>query len=80
MTPGAEVSVALWLDGERVWVQGNVTHSIYGCGTGIRFKKVDRAAHERITNLVNSNRAKVSDRRETVVLKYELCPAYSMTS
>jgi hypothetical protein len=80
VTPGTEVSVALWLDGERVWVQGNVTHSIYGCGTGVRFKKLDREAHERITSLINSNLAKVGDRRETGAYMYELCPAYSATS
>jgi hypothetical protein len=80
MTPGTEVSVALWLDGEKVWVQGNVTHSIYGCGTGVRFKQLDRAARERILSLVSTILEKASDRRETDVHKYELCPAYSVTS
>lgn len=80
MTPETEVSVALWLDGERVWMQGNVTHSIYGCGTGIRFKKLDRVARERIVSLVNTSDAKVSDRRENAVQEDPLCAAFSVTS
>jgi hypothetical protein len=80
MTRGTEVSVALWLDGERVWMQGEVTHSIYGCGTGIRFKKMDRVAQERIANLVVKADAKVSDRRENGVEEETLCPAFSATS
>lgn len=80
MTPGTEVSIALWLDGERVWMQGEVTHSIYGCGTGIRFKKMDRVAQQRIASLVTSGDAKVSDRREDGVQQYTLCPAFSATS
>jgi hypothetical protein len=80
MTPGTEVSVALWLDGERVWIQGEVTHSIYGCGTGIQFKKMDRVAQQRISQLVSSGDDKVSDRRESAVRLAELFPAYSATS
>lgn len=80
MTPNTEVSVALWLDGERVWVQGSVTHSIYGCGTGIRFVKLDRVARERIASLVAKGDAVVSDRREAGAEDNELYPAFSATS
>jgi hypothetical protein len=80
MTPGTELSVALWLDGERVWMQGEVTHSIYGCGTGIRFTKMDRVAQERITILIASDGTQVSDRREIGVQQEELYPAFSVTS
>jgi hypothetical protein len=80
MTPATEVSVALWLDGERVWMQGEVTHSIYGCGTGIRFKKMDRVAQERIASLVTSSDEKVSDRRENDVQQEAFCPAFSVTA
>lgn len=80
MTPDTEVSVALWLGGERVWVQGNVTHSIYGCGTGIRFTKLERVARERIAALVAAGDAMVVDRREGLVEKNELYPAFSATS
>ena len=80
MTPGTEISIALWLDGERVWMQGEVTHSIYGCGTGIRFKKMDRVAQQRIVSLIGSGDARVSDRREDGVQLYTLCPAFSATS
>ena len=80
MTPGTEVSVALWLDGERVWIQGEVTHSIYGCGTGIRFRKMDRVAQQRIAQLAGNGDDKASDRRESGVRIEELFPAYSATS
>lgn len=80
MTTGTEVSVALWLNGERVWVLGDVTHCVYGCGTGIRFKKLDRVARERIASLVHSSAAKVSDRRDNAAQEDPLCAAYSATS
>ena len=80
MTPGTEVSIALWLEGERVWMHGKVTHSIYGCGTGILFTKMDRVAQERIAKLIMNVDAKVCDRRETEVPQETLCPAFSMTS
>ena len=80
MTPETEVSVALWLDGEKVWVQGNITHSIYGCGTGIRFKKLDRVARERIANLVSKSELMVSERRESEVQQEKFYPAYSATT
>jgi hypothetical protein len=80
MTPGTEVNVALWVDNERVWVLGEVTHCIYGCGTGIRFKKLDRAARERIASLIAKGEDMVLDRREGTQLITEFYPAYSATS
>ena len=80
MNPGTEVSIALWLEGERVWIQGEVTHSIYGCGTGIRFKKMDRTAQQRIATLVAAGDATVSDRRDGGVQQDRFCPAYSATA
>jgi len=80
MTPGTEVNVALWVENERVWVLGEVTHCIYGCGTGIRFKKLDRAARERIASLITKSEAMVLDRREGTQLITEFYPAYSATS
>jgi hypothetical protein len=78
--PGTEINVALWIDDERVWVLGNVTHCIYGCGTGIRFQKLDRAARVRIASLVAQGEEMVSDRREGTVLITDFYPAYSATS
>jgi hypothetical protein len=80
MSPETEVSIALWLDGERVWMQGEVTHSIYGCGTGIRFTKMDRMAQQRITSLVATTDSRVSDRREGGAQHEIFSPAYSATA
>jgi len=80
MPQGTEVSIALWLDGERVWMQGEVTHSIYGCGTGIRFKAMDRVAQERIAILITGSDATVSDRRESAVEQNPVYAAYCATS
>lgn len=80
MTRDTEVRVALWLDGERVWIQGQVTHSLYGCGTGIRFIKMDRNAQQRIADLVADGDDKVSDRREAGIQQETLCQAFSVTS
>ena len=80
MEPDTEVSIALWLDEERVWMQGKVTHSLYGCGTGIAFTKVERAALVRIANTLANSEIEVSDRRETAVEQNPLCAAYSATS
>jgi hypothetical protein len=77
---GTEASIALWLDGERVWLTGEVTHCVYGCGTGIRFTKIDRAARERIAQLVADAREMVSDRRESDLEIEAFYPAYSATS
>ena len=80
MQPGTEVSVALWLNGEKVWMQGKVTHSLYGCGTGIEFTKVERTALLRIADVLANSETEVSDRRETGVEQSQLCAAYSATS
>jgi len=80
MQSGTEVSIALWLNGERVWMQGKVTHSLYGCGTGIEFTKVERTALLRIADVLASSEIEVSDRRETAVEQSPLCAAFSATS
>ena len=80
MEPNTEVSIALWLDGERVWMQGKVTHSLYGCGTGIEFTKIERAALLRIANVLANSETEVSDRRESAVELNQLTAAYSATS
>ena len=80
MTPDTEMSIALWLDGERVWMQGKVTHSIYGCGTGIEFTKIERAALLRIAYLIAKIENEVSDRRETTIEQNQPYAAYSATS
>ncbi len=80
MEPNADVSIALWLDGERVWMQGKVTHSLYGCGTGIQFRKLERAALQRIATVLANSSTEVSDRRERVDEQSPLCAAFSATS
>jgi hypothetical protein len=80
MEPDTVVSIALWLDGERVWMQGKVTHSLYGCGTGIEFTKMERAALLRIANALANSETEVSDRRETAVEQKQMSAAYSATS
>ena len=80
MEPNTEVSIALWLDGERVWMQGKVTHSLYGCGTGIQFKKLERAALQRIGNALANSETEAADRRQSAVAENPLCAAYSATS
>jgi hypothetical protein len=80
MVTGTEVSIALWLNSERVWMQGRITHSLYGCGTGIEFTKVERAALSRIADVLANSETPVSDRREANGDQNELCAAYSATS
>lgn len=80
MEPDTDVSIALWLDGERVWVQGQVTHSLYGCGTGIRFKNLERVALQRIANVLANSEIEAADRREGAVEQNPLRAAYSATS
>ncbi|MFY9560193.1 MAG: PilZ domain-containing protein [Terriglobales bacterium] len=80
MEPNTEMSIALWLDGERVWMQGKVTHSLYGCGTGIEFTKIDRVALLRIANVLANSETEVSDRRASAVEQNPLYAAYSATS
>jgi len=80
MTPLTEVSMALWLDQERVWMHGTVTHSVYGCGTGIRFTQVTQSARLRLANLLAKSETEVPDRRESTIEQNPLCAAYSATS
>lgn len=80
MQSGTEVSMALWLDEERVWMQGTVTHSLYGCGTGIKFKKLERAALLRVAAVLANSEAEVPDRREIATQQSPLCAAFSATS
>jgi hypothetical protein len=80
MEPNTEVSVALWLDGERVWMHGVVTHSLYGCGTGIEFNELERVALQRIATVLANSETEACDRRESGVKQNPLCAAYSATS
>ena len=80
MTPLTEMSIALWLDGERVWMRGMVTHSLYGCGTGIRFTQLQQSALQRIRDLVATLPQPVPERRDSTGELNELCAAYSVTS
>jgi hypothetical protein len=61
-------------------MQGKVTHSLYGCGTGIEFTKIERAALLRIANLIAKIESEVSDRRETTIEQNQPYAAYSATS
>lgn len=80
MTPLTDVSIAFWLDGERVWLHGVVTHCIYGCGTGIRFTRLQQSSQQKLASLL-ANRAKlVSERRESTEELNQLCAAFSATS
>jgi hypothetical protein len=80
MPAGTAVSMSLWLDEERVWMHGAVTHSLYGCGTGIKFTKLERAALQRIANVLAASATEVTDRRESAVQQSPLCAAYSATT
>jgi len=80
MTPEAEVTLALWLEGERVWMHGVITHSLYGCGSGIKFTRLQRTAQQKLAYLVASSEKEVADRRETATELNQLCAAYSVTS
>ncbi len=80
MEPNTDVSVALWLDGERVWLRGRVTHSLYGCGTGIQFKQLERAALQRIANVLANCNTEACDRRARTVERGPLYAAFSATS
>jgi hypothetical protein len=79
VAPGSEVSLALWLDFEKVWMQGTVTHSLYGCGTGIRFGQVQNSAQQRLAKLLESSETEVIDRRGSEE-QSPLCAAYCSTS
>jgi hypothetical protein len=80
MQAGTEVSMSLWLDEEKVWMQGTVTHSLYGCGTGIKFTKLERAALQRIAAVLGNSENEVAERREGVAQESPLCAAFSATS
>lgn len=80
MTPLTELSIALWLGGERVWMRGIVTHSLYGCGTGIRFTQLQQSAQDRVRELVATSAQPVPERRDSTSELNELCAAYSVTS
>lgn len=80
MTPLTEVSVAFWLDGERVWVHGVVTHCIYGCGTGIRFTRLQQSTQHKFSRLFGASDKQVSERRESTEELNQLCAAFSVTS
>ncbi len=80
MTPTTEVNLALWLDEEKVWMHGTVTHSMYGCGTGIRFTQLPQAAQQRLANLVDKSTNEVPDRRNAVAEVSSLSAAYCATT
>lgn len=80
MEPLTEVSLALWLEEERVWMHGTITHSVYGCGTGIRFRQLQQSTQHKLENLLASSDKEVPDRRESAAEQNPLCAAYSVTS
>jgi len=80
MQADTEVNLALWLDGERVWMRGTVTHCVYGCGTGIRFRHLQESVQQRLNQVVASRVIKVPDRRECVAEEIPLRAAYCVTS
>lgn len=61
--PLSDVNVGLWLDGIKVWVEGTVTHSVYGWGTGIRFRGLHEDAREKLASIIQEQDGEVSDRR-----------------
>ena len=79
VVPMSEVSMALWLDHEKVWMHGVVTHSLYGCGTGIRFARLQQSAQQRLAKLLATSSAELPDRRDGVE-QSELYAAYCVTS
>ncbi len=80
MTPETEVSLAMWIEGERVWVHGIITHSLYGCGSGIKFTSLQQSARHKLTYLLASSDKEAADRRESTEELNELCAAYTVTS
>lgn len=80
MTPLTDVSVAFWIDGERVWLHGVVTHCVYGCGTGIRFTRLQQSAQNKLSSLLATIDKQVQERRECTEELNRLCAAYSVTS
>ena len=76
---GTEVSLAMWLDFEKVWMHGTVTHSLYGCGTGIGFGQLQNSAQQRLAKLLESSDTEAADRRGSAE-QSSLCAAYCITS
>ena len=61
-------------------MRGMVTHSLYGCGTGIRFTQVQQSALQRLERLVGNGAVEVGDRREGTAEQSPICAAYSATT
>jgi PilZ domain len=64
--PLSEVNVGLWLEDSKVWVEGIVTHSLYGWGTGIKFRGLHEDAREKLARIVSQQDGEVSDRRVSI--------------
>jgi len=79
MTPQSEVSLAMWLEGERVWMHGVITHSLYGCGAGIEFTRLQQSAKHKLSYLVASCEKEVTERREAAAEANQFSVAYSVT-
>ena len=79
VTPLTEVNIAMWLDLEKIWMRGIITHSLYGCGTGIRFGQLQQSAQQRLAYLLENSDTEVPDRRGTAE-QSPLCAAYCVTS
>jgi hypothetical protein len=79
LTPMTEVSVALWLDEEKIYILGTVAHCIYGCGTGIQFRHLPLSVQQKLAAFVANLPLKAPDRRESAVLS-ALCEAFRVTS
>jgi hypothetical protein len=65
LAPSTYLSVGLWINASKVWVQGVVVSSLYGYGTGIRFIGLSREDRKRIREFLESSTAEVVDRRST---------------
>jgi len=79
MTPQSEVSLAMWLEGERVWMHGVITHSLYGCGAGIEFTRLQQSTKHKLSYLVASCEKEVTERREATAEANQFSVAYSVT-
>ena len=80
VTPHTEVTVGMWLEGERVWLHGVITHSLYGCGAGIKFARVQQSVKHKLAYLLASSDKEVTDRRESTVELNQIYAAYTATS
>jgi len=63
VAPLTEMTVGLWLNDAKIWVLGTVTHSLYGCGTGIRFRGLHADARQRLSRAISAHDVEVPDRR-----------------